>query len=72
MILCGGLATGQVRYSSAAYAGMTAVAVGKLGEIKEMTASEKQLFGGEVLAAPIASDIYSDYKLILMLNFSKF
>ena len=51
---------------------MTAVAVGKLGEIKEMTASEKQLFGGEVLAAPIASDIYSDYKPILMLNFSKF
>ena len=65
------LATGQVRYSSAAYAGMTAVAVGKLGEIKEMTASEKQLFGGEVLAAPIASDIYSDYKSDLDAKFFK-
>lgn len=66
-----GLASGQIRYSSAAYAGMTAVAVGKLSEIKKMTSSEKLLFGGEVLAAPIASNVYSDYKADLDAVFFK-
>lgn len=66
-----GLTSGQIRYSSAAYAGMTAVAVGKLSDIKKMTNSEKLLFGGEVLAAPVASDIYSDYKADLDAKFFK-
>lgn len=64
-----GLASGQIRYSSSAYAGKTAVAVGKLSEIKRMTDAEKLLFGGEILAAPIASTIYSKYSNDLLKPF---
>ena len=53
--------TRQEPYSASAYAGMTAVAVGKLSEIKNMTEEEKLLFGGEVLAVDIASTIEEKY-----------
>ena len=66
-----GLATGQTRYSSTAYAGMTAVAVGRLSEIKSMSETEKLLFGGEILAAPIASMIYTDCTAELNESFYK-
>lgn len=61
----------QIPYSASAYAGMTAVAVGKLHEIKNMTPAEKMLFGGEILAAPVASTIFDNYASKLEEGFYK-
>ncbi|WP_018339414.1 hypothetical protein [Butyricimonas synergistica] len=61
----------QIPYAGSAYAGMTTVAVGKLGMIKTMTEEEKKMFGGEILAAPVASTVYDDYTTTLTPGFYK-
>ena len=61
----------QIPYSATAYAGMTAVAVGKLSEIKNMTEAEKLMFSGEILASSLASTIYADYTAELNTSFYK-
>jgi len=61
----------QIPYSAAAYAGMTTVAVGKLGEIKNMTEVEKLMFGGEILAASLSDVVYNDYTAELNVKFYK-
>lgn len=52
---------GRLPYSGSAFAGLTAVAVGRLSEIKNMSEDDKKMFAGEILTAQVGTYIYQTY-----------